>query len=95
MVKKKVEKILKEVVDPELGINIVDLGLVDKIEVKNKKVKVFLIPTTPMCPLLGVIEAEIIDKLEEQGFNVEVEWIFDQPWNEKRMSKKARDTLGL
>jgi len=93
-----VKKQLATVLDPELGISIVDLGLIYKIEVKENKVKILMTLTTIGCPLFSLIEKEIKNKLIELGSKEEdivLELIFDPPWSIERMSKKARALLGL
>jgi metal-sulfur cluster biosynthetic enzyme len=91
--KKEVLKKLDEVIDPELGINIVDLGLVYGIEIKKKNVKVKMTFTTPFCPLGEYLVDQVKEKIKtiKNVENVDVELVFDQPWSYERMSKKARD----
>ncbi|MGB9719380.1 MAG: metal-sulfur cluster assembly factor [Candidatus Anstonellales archaeon] len=97
-IKKIVLKKLSEVNDPELGIDIVSLGLVYGVEVdeKNKKVEVKITFTTPACPLLGFILDNVKSKLEEikeWDFYVDVVW--DPPWSPEKMKPEARKKLGL
>lgn len=63
--KKRIEEILKEIKDPEIGINILDLGIVYKISVKGKNVKIVMTLTNPLCPWGGVIIDEIIKNLRK------------------------------
>ncbi len=84
--------------DPELGIDIVSMGLVYGVEVDEgkKRVEVKVTFTTPACPLLGFILGNIKSKLEEikeWDFYVDVVW--DPPWSPEKMSKEARKKLGL
>ena len=87
--------LLKKVNDPEIGINIVDLGLVYDIEKRDNEWLIKINPTTPMCPLMTVIESEIISILKEKSIEGKVEWIFDPPWTPERMNPKVRKRLGI
>ena len=89
---------LKEVMDPELNINIVDLGLIYEIEVREDDVFILMTLTTPGCPLHGVFdemvkrEAGNLEGLEEH--EVEVELTFEPRWSPEEMSEDARGELG-
>lgn len=93
--KKRIEEILKEVKDPEIGIDILDLGLVYKISVKGKNVKIVMTLTSPLCPWGGLIVREIAKRLEENGYKPEIELSFDPPWNPERINPEIRKKLGL
>lgn len=87
---------LREVIDPELGINIVDMGLIYDIRLEKKKAFVKMTFTTPACPLLNMMLGQVKEKLEELGdFDIEVEVVFDPPWKPDMMSEKARMKLGM
>ena len=88
---------LKEVYDPELHYNIVDLGLVYDVDISDGSVRVLMTLTTPMCPI-GPMVAEQIQ--ETVGIlpgvkDVDVEITFDPPWGPDMMSDEARADLGL
>lgn len=89
---------LKNVLDPELGISIVDLGLVYDVKVDKKGgVTVIMTLTTMGCPLFELM-AEPIKKelLKIPGVKkVEVELTFDPPWDPSKMSKEAKVKLGF
>ena len=89
---------LRQVVDPELGINIVDLGLVYSVDVQDGDVRVTMTMTTPGCPLmadlLGMADAVIRQTVTELT-SVEVELVWDPPWDPARMSEAAKIQLGL
>ena len=98
MVKEEeVWKALREVDDPEVGINMVDLGLIYGIEINKGKVKVRMTFTTPLCPLGGLLVENVKERLKKvKGVkDVEVELVFDEPWTPERMSEDARKKLGL
>jgi len=89
MTKEKILQSLKKIVDPELGINIVDLGLIYKIEVNNKKhiVKVVMTLTAPFCPFNNYLIEQIKNNLNNLKFSrVDLKLSFDPPWNPTMMS---------
>ncbi|MEM0480962.1 MAG: metal-sulfur cluster assembly factor [Candidatus Aenigmatarchaeota archaeon] len=95
MNKEEVLNALKEVIDPELGENIVDLGLVRNIEIKDDKIVLTLILTTPLCPLPDLIEEMIKMKIREK-FNKEAEIIIsDEEWKIEYISEELKKKLGL
>lgn len=89
---------LRQVNDPELGINIVDLGLVYDVDIENSGVHVKMTLTTPGCPLtfylVGMAEAAIRQALPDIE-KVETELVWEPPWDPSRMSEAAKIQLGL
>ncbi|MBC5792631.1 MAG: DUF59 domain-containing protein [Nanohaloarchaea archaeon] len=86
---------LKEVIDPELEVNIVDLGLIYEIEVDDGDVFVLMTLTTPGCPLHGVFDEMVkreVRKLDVE--DVEVELTFEPRWTPDKMSEDAQADLG-
>ncbi len=94
---KEIEKALKGVKDPELGIDLVVLGLIYDIEVEDADVKMIMSLTSPMCPVAG----EIVEQAKEAILSVdgvetaEVELTFNPPWTPERMNPLVRSSLGL
>ncbi|HCI29514.1 MAG TPA: metal-sulfur cluster assembly factor [Fervidobacterium sp.] len=89
---------LKEVIDWEIGLDVVTLGLVYNIEVENENdVRVTMTMTTPMCPLVGSIlsDAEMKVRSIDGIGNVEVELTFDPPWTPDRIDPSIRKQLGI
>ena len=88
---------LRTVVDPEIGVNIVDLGLVYECAVQAGVAHVLMTTTTPACPIGSYLEDAIRwALLEEPGVvDVEVTLTFDPPWSPDRMTPEARAILGL
>lgn len=88
---------LKLCLDPELGINIVDLGLVYSINIEGPKIYVLMTLTTPGCPLDSYFVKDITSKLKSiKGVSdVAVEMTFDPPWNPTKMSVESKDLLGF
>lgn len=96
--KDKVLNRLKTVIDPELGVNIVDLGLIYKVAVdKRGKVNVLMTLTTPGCPLSAVFEeliGEAVGKVKGVK-EVAIKLTFDPPWTQELMSEEAKAQLGF
>jgi len=97
--KKAVLEKLELVLDPEMNISIVDLGLIYKVTIKKENfVHILMTLTTMGCPLFGVIEEDIFLKLSELNIerkNVKIEMTFEPPWDMTRMSKRAKALLGI
>jgi len=91
----KIKEKLKEVVDPEIGFDIVSLGLVEEIKVENKKVSIKLIPTTPFCPYLPMLVEMIEEKMKELELEAEVEIDFEKVWSIEMASEEVKKELGL
>jgi len=90
--KESVLKKLKNVLDPELRISVVDLGLIYDVKIDKKgKAEIIYTLTTPGCPLSEVIEMLI--KSEVPGAKVTL--TFDPPWDSSRMSDSAKAQLGM
>lgn len=97
--KKKILKKLEDVLDPELNISIVDLGLIYNVKIdKQDHVLVTMTLTTIGCPLITTIEQEIKNNLYELGIkenHIKVELSFDPPWSMEKMSPRAKAMLGI
>ena len=86
------------VLDPELGVSIVALGLIYEIFVTPEGIcKILMTLTTIGCPLFGQIQKEIEDKVMEINAieEVEIELSFDPPWSPDKMTLEAKVQLGL
>jgi len=90
---------LAEVLDPELGVSIVDLGLIYGIEVKGRSdVLVTMTLTTPSCPLAPFFAEEVKKKIKEVkgAGNIDVKMTFDPPWDFSKIKDKSlRRRFGL
>ncbi len=93
---------LRQVHDPELLVNIVDLGLVYEVQVAEREgksdVRVKMTMTSPACPVGPELVAEVKDAVEtlgEEVGKVEVEIVLSPPWTPDRMTDEARDQLGM
>ncbi len=88
---------LKNVIDPELGIDVVNLGLVYEVSVTGSAAHVELTLTTPGCPLHASIEAQVIATLEAvPGISTgSVDLVWDPPWTPMAMTDEAKRQLGF
>jgi FeS assembly SUF system protein len=96
--KDMVIKKLKKVLDPELGINLVDLGLIYDVKIKkDDSVKIIMTLTTPGCPLAYVFDEMIGSAIRSiKGVkNVTIDLTFDPPWTSDKMSEDAKLQLGF
>jgi len=96
--KKQIEDKLQDVMDPELNLSIMDLGLVYEITLKDDKVTILMTLTSLGCPLFDTIKDEILHKLsllEIVEENVEIKLTFDPPWSMDQMSESAKASLGI
>jgi len=94
---KEVRAALKTVKDPELGLDLVVLGLVYDIDIEDERVHATISLTSPMCPVAGQIvdsARQAIADLEGVG-DADVTLTFDPPWTPERMSPLIRSSLGL
>jgi FeS assembly SUF system protein len=94
----RVEAALRTVFDPEIPVNIYDLGLVYEIEASDDgAVAITMTLTTPNCPAAGALPGEVEDKVQavEGVTDVRVRLVWDPPWNQSRLSEAARLQLGL
>ena len=88
---------LMEVIDPELGINIVDLGLVYGIDVSSAGISIKMTMTTPACPLHAYLSSASEDAIRNHFPDVNavhIELVWEPPWDPTKMSQAARDQLG-
>jgi FeS assembly SUF system protein len=90
-------KALKECYDPEIPVNVWDLGLIYDVNVDGDKVHVKMTLTAPGCPMHSFISKEVREKIQSvsgvKEASVEVVW--DPPWSPDKMSPEARVQLGV
>jgi len=91
------EVLKKDVFDPEIGVNIVDLGLIYDVQINEGNVKINMTMTSPMCPAVGVI----VGQSKQVVHNIagvttcEINLVWDPPWSPEKMSDDAKMQLGL
>lgn len=94
----RVEAALRTVFDPEIPVNIYDLGLIYAVEAhENGAVEVTMTLTAPNCPAAGALPGEVDDKVQavEGVTDVQVHLVWEPPWDRSRMSEAAQLQLGL
>ncbi|VVC02738.1 Iron-sulfur cluster assembly protein [Candidatus Bilamarchaeum dharawalense] len=100
--KQEILRKLGQVMDPELGMSIVDLGLIYDINVKKKKpgklqeVFIKMTFTTPACPMINEMLDDVKLKLDEfKDADIEITVVFEPLWSPDRMSERAKIKLGM
>jgi len=96
--KDKIIAEIKKIYDPEIPVNIYELGLIYDIEVDEKNnVKVNMTLTTPNCPVAESLPKEVKDSISEiKGVNkVDLDLVWDPPWDKSMMSEAAKLELNL
>ncbi|MET8652771.1 metal-sulfur cluster assembly factor [Nocardia aurea] len=90
-----IEEAMRDVVDPELGINVVDLGLVYGIAVENEIAKLDMTLTSAACPLTDVIEDQTRNALVRSGLveDLEITWVWMPPWGPDKITDDGREQL--
>ena len=95
--KEKVIEEIRKIYDPELLVNIYELGLIYDVKVENNNAKIKMTLTTPNCPVAESLPKEVKDgAMQVEGIeNVDLELVWDPPWNKDMMSEAAKLELNL
>jgi len=95
--KEKVIAEIKKIYDPEIPVNIYELGLIYDVFVKDKNISVKMTLTTPNCPVAESLPKEVKDSIMEiKGVEkVDLQLVWDPPWNKSMMSEAAKLELNL
>lgn len=89
-----IEEALRDVIDPELGINVVDLGLVYGVAVdQNNVATIDMTLTSAACPLSDVIEEQAVQALEGIVAGQQINWVWMPPWGPEKITDDGRDQL--
>ena len=94
----KIVRVLKTIFDPEIPVDIYDLGLIYDVFVnENYDVKILMTLTTPNCPVAESLPLEVEEKVKslDDVKDAEVEITFDPPWSQDLMSEEAKLELGM
>ena len=88
---------LKEIYDPEVGINIVDMGLIYSLDIADNKVAITMTLTSPGCPagpqILSQVDSQVKTVAGVEDVDINVVW--SPPWSPDMLSEEARDQLGI
>lgn len=94
----KIVRVLKSIYDPEIPVDIYELGLIYDVFVNEEKdVKILMTLTSPNCPVAESLPVEVEEKVKsiDELNDVEVELTFDPPWSQDLMSEEAKLELGF
>ena len=94
----KIVKVIKTIYDPEIPVDIYELGLIYDVFVnEDYEVKILMTLTTPNCPVAETLPVEVEEKVKSLNVvkDAEVEITFDPPWTQELMSEEAKLELGL
>ena len=96
-VKNKIIEEIRKIYDPELPVNIYELGLIYNIEVKGRKAEIKMTLTTPNCPVAESLPKEVKDGIMQvEGIEkVDLDLVWDPPWDKSMMSESAKLELNL
>jgi metal-sulfur cluster biosynthetic enzyme len=97
LTQEKVLEVLSEVYDPEIPIDIVNLGLIYGIDIKDRNVVITMTMTAPGCPASTQIAGESKLMVEElpQVDSVDIDIVWDPPWDPSKMSEEAQESMGM
>jgi FeS assembly SUF system protein len=94
----KIVTVLKTIYDPEIPVDIYELGLIYDVFIKeDREVKILMTLTTPNCPVAESLPLEVEEKVKSMKMikDAEVEITFDPPWTQELMSEEAKLELGM
>ncbi len=93
--REQIIEVLRQIYDPEIPVNIYDLGLIYGIEIKDDKVKIRMTLTAPGCPLAGYLQQEVKQRLEalEGVKEAEVEIVWEPRWTVDMMTEEGKEAL--
>lgn len=88
-----VEEAMRDVIDPELGINVVDLGLVYGVLIEGNRAVIDMTLTSAACPLTDVIEDQTAQVLDGIVADFTINWVWMPPWGPDRITEAGREQL--
>jgi len=96
-IKEKIINEIRKIYDPELPVNIYELGLIYDIQVKGNKAEIKMTLTTPNCPVAESLPKEVKEgAMQVEGIkDVDLQLVWDPPWNKNMMSDAAKLELNL
>ena len=94
--KDKILKILEKVNDPELGFNLVELGLIYDVKIEDNRVKILMTFTTPLCPYGDTLIANVKDELKKSGIkDFDIKITFQPSWSLDKIKPEIREQFML
>ena len=96
-VKEKIIEEIRKIYDPELPVNIYDLGLIYDVKINDRKAEIKMTLTTPNCPVAESLPKEVkVGAMQVDGIDeVDLQLVWDPPWNKDMMSDAAKLELNL
>lgn len=96
-IKEKIIDVLRKVYDPELPVNVYDLGLIYDITIVDSHATIVMTLTSPNCPVAGILPEQVKNWVEtvEEIKTATVEITFEPPWNHENLSDEVKLDLGL
>ena len=96
-IKNKIIDEIRKIYDPELPVNIYELGLIYDIQVKGRKAEIKMTLTTPNCPVAESLPNEVKNSVKEikEVTEVDLDLVWDPPWDKSMMSEAAKLELNL
>ena len=96
-IKDKIIDEIRKIYDPELPVNIYELGLIYDIQVKGKKAEIKMTLTTPNCPVAESLPKEVEDSVKgiKEVKDAKLELVWEPPWDKSMMSEAAKLELNL
>jgi metal-sulfur cluster biosynthetic enzyme len=90
-------RVLKKCYDPEIGVSLVDLGLIYDVQINKDKVNIKMTLTSPGCPMHSFMINDVEENVKKlKGVkDVKIELVWNPPWTPDRMSKEVRKKLGI
>ncbi len=98
LLKKQIIDVIKTCYDPEIPVNIYELGLIYDVHIDDENnVRVLMTLTSPACPVAGTLPKDVEQRVSsvQEVQEVKVDVVWDPPWNPQMMSEEARLELGL
>ena len=89
----EISEALKDVIAPELGVNVVDLGLLYGVNAEEQVITLDMTLTSAACPLTDVIEDQAVSALDEFGREVKINWVWMPPWGPDKITDDGREQL--
>ncbi len=91
----KVEEALKDVIDPEIGVNIVDLGLIYGLEKSDEdgSLLINMTLTSAGCPLTDILEEQIAETLDGVVEAFRINWVWMPPWGSEKITEDGREQM--